>query len=204
MIQEIDKYYAATNRSPDVEKDTVAKNFLKSQSPLPALTWNADLSAVCKVHTDDLIRTKGFSHTGSDGSSPSSRATKYGDGYKIISENLAGGYSIPLHTVVRWILSPGHRDNIFRSNVAQMGSYTGRSQTHMDITTQMFVDNYQLKSQAQKDAEAAVIQTKYNALVNGPVSKLPTKPWNANYRDCVATNFKEHSLNGNIAMFHID
>ena len=30
MIQEIDNYYAATNRSPDADEDVVAKNFLSS------------------------------------------------------------------------------------------------------------------------------------------------------------------------------
>ncbi len=89
---------------------------------LPALQVHASLQAAARAHSADMICNDFFSHTGSDGSQPWDRATRYGYSWTWIGENLFMGTGISPSTVVQgWMNSSGHRANILASEAVHIG-----------------------------------------------------------------------------------
>ena len=81
---------------------------------LPTLYLDPFLNAPAVQHSDDMATNLFLSHTGSDGSTPSSRA-----GIPI-SENVAyGGSLLGIHNVL--MNSAEHRANILRSTSTRVG-----------------------------------------------------------------------------------
>ena len=81
---------------------------------LPTLYLDPFLNAPAVQHSDDMATNLFLSHTGSDGSTPSSRA-----GIPI-SENVAyGGSLLGIHNA--WMNSAGHKANILRSTSTRVG-----------------------------------------------------------------------------------
>ncbi len=62
-----------------------------------------------------------FSHTRPDGSKWSSILIDEGISFHYIGENIAAGSSTPAGTMNQWINSPGHYENITRSNFEELG-----------------------------------------------------------------------------------
>ncbi len=89
---------------------------------LPALAVNGALQAATRAHSTDMICNDFFSHTGSDGSQPWDRASRYGYSWTWIAENLFMGTGISPSTVVQgWMNSSGHRANILASEAVHIG-----------------------------------------------------------------------------------
>ena len=95
------------------------------------LTWNAQLAAAARVHSEDMALT-GYrgtdtdpdaAHTGSDGSTPQQRITQAGYAWKISGENVAAGYTVggSSDVVAAWLISPGHCSNIMNPKYRDMG-----------------------------------------------------------------------------------
>ncbi|MGY2893505.1 CAP domain-containing protein [Deinococcus sp. UYEF24] len=95
------------------------------------LTWNAQLAAAAKVHSDDMAQN-GYrgtatdadaAHVGSDGSTPQQRITQAGYVWKVSGENVAAGYTIggAFDVVAAWLNSPGHCSNIMNPKYKEMG-----------------------------------------------------------------------------------
>lgn len=82
------------------------------------------LASASQRHSSDMASHDFFSHTGSDQSSPSSRAMAVGY-FSPIGENIAAGQSTPESVFAAWMSSPGHRANILNCSYKSMGvSYT--------------------------------------------------------------------------------
>ena len=62
-----------------------------------------------------------FSHTGRNGSSPTTRASAVGYAYGV-GENIASGQISAFNVVERWMNSTGHRANILRSAYDEFGT----------------------------------------------------------------------------------
>ena len=60
-------------------------------------------------------------HYGSDGSTPMQRAERAGYHAKIASENVASGQKSFSDTLRFWKQSSGHRTNLLRPNVSEVG-----------------------------------------------------------------------------------
>lgn len=86
----------------------------------PALNHNLQLAAAAEGHSLDMANQNYFSHTGSDGSSPSSRASAAG--YPLpVGENIAAGQATPQDVVNAWLSSPGHRANMLDCSYRSLG-----------------------------------------------------------------------------------
>ena len=92
-----------------------------TNSGLQPLVLSQKLNEVAYSHSQDMALSDYFSHTGADGSSPQSRATKAGYQYSRFGENIAAGYVSPKEVVDAWMTSPGHRANILNANYKELG-----------------------------------------------------------------------------------
>lgn len=76
------------------------------------LVWNSVLAVTASKHSADMAEHNFFSHTGSNGSSPSERVTLEGYNWRTVGENIAAGRETAEQTVNDWLDSPGHCSNI--------------------------------------------------------------------------------------------
>ncbi|MGF1887146.1 CAP domain-containing protein [Photobacterium profundum] len=108
--------------------------------PVPALTWDTQLEQAAYTHSNDMANYDFFSHTGSDGSSVSTRVTAQGYTWSSVGENIAAGQKDVDAVMKSWIESPGHCLNIMSANFTQMGaSFVTNSSTQYGIYwTQVF------------------------------------------------------------------
>lgn len=85
------------------------------------LKWSCELAKAAKSHSDDMARNRKMSHTGSDGSSMSTRVrrTKFKGGY--LGENIAAGYRSVDSVMKGWMGSAGHCKNIMNGNFKYFG-----------------------------------------------------------------------------------
>lgn len=95
-----------------------------SKGSFPAaapLAWNAMLTQAALVHSDDMVSTNVFSHTGSNGSTAGQRATAAGYIWQSLGENIAAGQHGTAAVVAGWMASPGHCANIMHTSFRDVG-----------------------------------------------------------------------------------
>jgi uncharacterized protein YkwD len=85
------------------------------------LAWNAALTQAALVHSDDMVSANYFSHTGSDGSTASQRATAAGYVWQAFGENIAAGQPDVAAVMASWMASAGHCANIMRASFRDIG-----------------------------------------------------------------------------------
>lgn len=93
----------------------------RQQGCAVALVLSPQLSAAASAHSRDMALHDLFSHTGSDGSTMTSRAVAAGYTYTRLAENLAAGQSSPEEVVAGWMSSPGHRANMLNCALREIG-----------------------------------------------------------------------------------
>lgn len=96
-------------------------NSERASAGCPSLTANDKLVAAARGHSQDMADNDFFSHTGSNGSSPSDRIEAQGYNWSWWGENIAAGYSSPADVMAGWMNSPGHRDNILTCDFTEIG-----------------------------------------------------------------------------------
>lgn len=93
----------------------------KSFSAVPPLTLSATLTRAALAHAQDMAAHDHFEHAGTNGSTPSQRATAAGYKWRNIAENIAAGPATADVAVDGWLDSPGHCANIMGAQYAEMG-----------------------------------------------------------------------------------
>jgi uncharacterized protein YkwD len=98
---------------------------------LVKLVANAQLNQAAQRHTDDMVIHHFSSHTGSDGSTISTRLKPYYAGFSSynIGENLywgGGSFGTPRKAVAWWMNSSGHRANILSATFRDVGVAASR------------------------------------------------------------------------------
>jgi uncharacterized protein YkwD len=106
-----------------------------------ALEVSPELTAAASAHSRDMALRDLFSHTGSDGSTMTSRALSTGYSYSLLAENLAAGPSTAAQVVAGWMTSAGHRANILNCSFREIG--VGYYQ-QLDDQSNVRLDNGQL------------------------------------------------------------
>lgn len=100
-------------------------NQRRAAAGLSLLTWNDNVAGVARVHSRNMASLKFFSHTGADGKKVNNRADALGvKKWRSLGENIAynRGFKSPLESAVQsWMNSPGHRDNILKSDWQESG-----------------------------------------------------------------------------------
>ena len=104
----------------DLEKMTFALiNQKRAEEGLEPLTWNDEVARIARLHSDNMVKFKFFSHKGMDGKNVDGRADSIGlTRWTAMGENIAynRGFQNPVKTAVeKWLLSPSHRENLLNS-----------------------------------------------------------------------------------------
>jgi uncharacterized protein YkwD len=86
------------------------------------LAWSCKLEAAATGHSTDMANNNFFSHTGSDGQSVGTRATRAGFTWSTVGENIAAGQNSVSTVMAAWLASAGHCANIMRSTYTEFGS----------------------------------------------------------------------------------
>jgi len=107
------------------------------------LAVDAQLCRLAKLHSENMIKQKFFSHITPDGKNVQDRARDLGiTNFKAIGENLAfnQGYEDPIgFAVERWLLSTGHKQNIFQSVWTATGIGIAKNEEGGYFFTQVFM-----------------------------------------------------------------
>jgi uncharacterized protein YkwD len=90
-------------------------NQVRAEAKLPSLQVSKKLQAAAFEHARDMADHKKMSHTGSDGSTPSSRILARGYRMRRTGENIAFGQRHVEDVMKKWMKSPPHKRNILGS-----------------------------------------------------------------------------------------
>ncbi|HJR06451.1 MAG TPA: CAP domain-containing protein [Pyrinomonadaceae bacterium] len=108
-----------------------------------ALVWDAELTRMARMHSENMAERNFFDHTNPQGQNMTMRASANGvTGWSAIAENIAynSGYDDPAaFAVERWLVSAKHRENILRRNFTHSGIGVARSADGRVFFTQVFV-----------------------------------------------------------------
>ncbi|KAK1938060.1 Uncharacterized protein P3T76_009210 [Phytophthora citrophthora] len=96
-------------------------NSYRAQYGLSALTIDARLVAAAYVHSKDQATQCTMAHEGSDGSDPWDRMEAQGYDWTVAAENVAAGQSSVSQVMTSWWNSAGHRANILKDDVKNVG-----------------------------------------------------------------------------------
>lgn len=116
-------------------------NAERTKAGLAPLKYNAELSNVAKIKSEDMRDKKYFNHTSPTYGSPFTMMSNFGIKYTAAGENIAAGYTTPQAVVTGWMNSPGHRQNILNANYNQIGIGYAAGGSYGHYWTQMFIRN---------------------------------------------------------------
>lgn len=110
-------------------------NAERTSRGLPPLKRVAALDQAARYHAKDMQQDKYFNHDTYDrvdgqlcmSCSMGSRLTSFYPSWSWLGENIASGYLSPQNVVASWMGSPGHQQNILRTEFREIGVgyYTG-------------------------------------------------------------------------------
>ncbi|MCG9874829.1 MAG: CAP domain-containing protein [Leptospiraceae bacterium] len=114
-----------TNGSYTLTNGTT-RTFLNSSKCSGSTSQHPSLNRAAQKHNDNMVRFNFFSHTGQDGSTPSTRVRA--EGLNVgAGENIAAGNASAEATFDQWWNSSGHRSNMENCNYTHVGiGYTAR------------------------------------------------------------------------------
>jgi uncharacterized YkwD family protein/spore coat assembly protein SafA len=84
-----------------------------------AMDW--ELQRVARIKACDMATTGYFSHQSPDYGSPFDMMKQYGISFRTAGENIAKGQRSPQEVMQSWMNSPGHRQNILKSDFTHIG-----------------------------------------------------------------------------------
>ena len=113
---------SAADASPDQYAEILFHliNRARAEKGLQHLTLNPVLSAAARAHSHDMAVNDYFSHTGSDGSDPTSRLVNQGYQFTYNGENLFAGGD-PYLAMTMWMNSTVHRENMLYPLFSEFG-----------------------------------------------------------------------------------
>ena len=114
-------------------------NVERSKRGLSQLTFNAELSNVATIKSQDMINKNYFSHTSPTYGSPFDMMKKFNISYKAAGENIAKGQTSPAQVVNSWMNSQGHRENILSTKFTDIGIGVAKDSNGTLYWTQMFI-----------------------------------------------------------------
>ncbi|EGZ21674.1 hypothetical protein PHYSODRAFT_329589 [Phytophthora sojae] len=96
-------------------------NAYRADNGLAALTIDARLVAAAMVHSKDQATHCTMTHDGTDGSEPWDRMEAQGYDWTVSAENVAAGQTSVSAVMTSWWNSAGHRANILKDDVVNVG-----------------------------------------------------------------------------------
>jgi uncharacterized protein YkwD len=99
-------------------------NEIRQKEGLTVLQANPKLAEVARRYSQQMAEQNFFSHTSPAGDTPAQRVESAGITYLVMGENLFKSTNVPQPVnaaVEGWMNSPGHRENILRSQYRETG-----------------------------------------------------------------------------------
>ena len=119
-------------------------NAERQKRGLPPLIPDAALTRLARYHSETMARDGMLSHVDRDGLDLTGRAQVLGlRGWRALGENIAynQGFSDPTaFAVERWMISPGHRENILNGGFTHAGVGIARAADGRIFFTQVFME----------------------------------------------------------------
>jgi len=143
-----------TNEGPGALKECIS--FLRTAKPLPIMTWSDEMSKAAQGHADDIGPKSIVGHSGSDGSTMSSRLEKYGDWEDCLGENIDFGGKTGREVICNLMVDDGnatrgHRKNIFNGNYRVCGVGAQKHGAYKICVVLDYAGGYCKKGQQPKD-----------------------------------------------------
>ncbi|TDH68169.1 hypothetical protein CCR75_008962 [Bremia lactucae] len=110
-------------------------NAYRSQNGRASLTIDSRLMSAAYVHSQDQASQCKMSHDGSDGSKSSDRISAQGYEWSVVAENVAAGQPDVASVMTSWWNSEGHRMNILKDDVVNVGFALSLSSTCKEFNT---------------------------------------------------------------------
>lgn len=111
----------------------------RAKAGLKPLTYDAQLSQVARLKSQDMANKGYFSHNSPTYGSPFDMMKQFGVSYRTAGENIAAGQRTPAQVVQAWMNSPGHRANILNSQFTHIGVGYATGGSYGHYWTQMFI-----------------------------------------------------------------
>lgn len=96
-------------------------NTERTARSLGALAVNATLNQAAQAKANDMVANNYWSHNSPGGATPWTFIQNAGYAYLSAGENLAYGFNTSADTVVGWMNSPSHRDNMLNADFKEVG-----------------------------------------------------------------------------------
>jgi uncharacterized protein YkwD len=110
-------------------------NLERAKAGIAPVAWDERIGTAARSHSDDQAAWQTMSHTGSDGSTLSTRIGRVGFAWRALAENVAAGQPSAESVVSAWMNSPGHRTNILNAQYTVAGAGLGISSTNTNYWT---------------------------------------------------------------------
>lgn len=125
-----------------------AVRFLKSAKKLPRLKFSHGMSSGARDHVQNQGNEGSLGHTGSDGSQPWDRITRYGTWERTVGENIAYGTRTAREIVTGLIIDDGvpdrgHRKNIFNKDFKVAGIAIGYHKIYKTMCVITFAGGFE-------------------------------------------------------------
>jgi uncharacterized protein YkwD len=134
---------ARVNATSDERRAFELSNAERRARGESSLVWDAELTRMARLHSENMARQNFFDHTNPQGENMTMRARACGVcGWSAIAENIAynSGYDDPAaFAVERWLASPKHRANMLRDGFTHSGVGVARAADGRVYFTQVFV-----------------------------------------------------------------
>ncbi|GHU08313.1 hypothetical protein FACS1894151_04010 [Spirochaetia bacterium] len=158
---------------------------LTKMSAVPLLYPREGLSHAAKDHAADIGPKGTFTHDGSDRSTPTSRAQRYGNGYLVAGENISAGNEDSRDVVIQLLIDDGvsnrgHRVNNLRADYNHVGVAMGSHTRYTNLCVINFAGSYVTtnnRTETQEETERITALTSVRAepdAANWPIDTLDT------------------------------
>jgi uncharacterized protein YkwD len=134
---------ARTSGAREVEEQILSRvNRERRSRRLPVLTWNDDLAALARRHSERMDARGFFGHRDPERGSLGDRLRSAGIRYRACAENLYQQSGLPdpaAEAVKAWLRSRGHRSNLLSRQYALTGIGVSLTPENQYTVTQIFL-----------------------------------------------------------------
>lgn len=128
-VPPVDSETVASPKGFSVAEVILETNNQRKRNGLEFLSENPKLNAAANYKMRDMFSRQYFGHYAPDGTSGLAEIlTRFNYQYRMAGENLAiGNFKNSAELVTLWMASPGHKENILKSNYAEIGIAVGEN-----------------------------------------------------------------------------